>query len=450
MSLKTGHEGTAARRGVRRLPLLLLLVPLITGLLAAPGATRVHGDDLSDAQNQKKALEAKIKAQQALVAQIQSAQADLRKGIASTADELKGITADLQVMRRKITALRAHIADVQAKYEELLAALADLNTELVRIQGEEDAKRIELRDRKEQLAQRIREAYTAEQTSVLESFLQGASFTDMLEQMSYELDVAEQDKALAQRIVQDRETLAEIHQSTELTQQQTIVLRQATEAQQRELAARLRELARAQAQLKALEKATARALATQKAAYAKLARDKANLKKAMAEANAARRKLQSKINSIIAQQVARGNIPSQYNGSLKWPMPGSISQDFGCTGVVYEPPNGSCAHWHSGIDIVNTCGTPVRASGPGTIAYIGWNYADGPDPAWIVIVAHSANLQTWYAHMAPKYPGGIAAGSSVKAGQIVGFEASTGHSTGCHLHWMVELDGEFKNPRLFV
>jgi murein DD-endopeptidase MepM/ murein hydrolase activator NlpD len=32
----------------------------------------------------------------------------------------------------------------------------------------------------------------------------------------------------------------------------------------------------------------------------------------------------------------------------------------------------------------------------------------------------------------------------------VGYEASTGRSTGCHLHWMVELDGQFVNPRLFV
>ena len=233
MSLNTGHQGAPARRVVRRLPLLLLLVPLVAGLFAAPGASRVHGDDLSDAQNQKKALEAKIKAQQALVAQIQSAQADLRKGIANTATELRGITADLVVMRKKIAALRAHIADVQAKYEELLAALAGLEADLVRIQAEEDAKRVELRDRKEQLAQRIREAYTAEQTSVLESFLQGASFTDMLEEMSYQLDVAEQDKALAERIVQDRQTLAELHQSTELTLEQTVVLRQATEAQKR-------------------------------------------------------------------------------------------------------------------------------------------------------------------------------------------------------------------------
>ena len=244
MSLTTGHDGAPVRGAVRRLPLLLLLVPLRGGTVRRARRVALHGDDLSDAQNQEKALEAKIKKQQALVAQIQSAQADLRKGIASTATELRGITADLVVMRRKIATLRDHIADVQAKYQELLAALKDLDADLVRIQGEEDAKRVELRDRKEQLAQRIREAYTAEQTSVLESFLQGASFTDMLEEMSYQLDVAEQDKALAERIVQDRETLAELHQSTELTLDQTIVLRQATEAQKRELAARLRELRR--------------------------------------------------------------------------------------------------------------------------------------------------------------------------------------------------------------
>ena len=38
----------------------------------------------------------------------------------------------------------------------------------------------------------------------------------------------------------------------------------------------------------------------------------------------------------------------------------------------------------------------------------------------------------------------------VKAGDIVGYEGNTGNSTGAHLHWMVELDGAFPNPRLFL
>ena len=84
------------------------------------------------------------------------------------------------------------------------------------------------------------------------------------------------------------------------------------------------------------------------------------------------------------------------------------------------------------------------------VAYIGWNYADGPDPAWIVIIAHSSGLQTWYAHMTADYPGNIRQGSQVKAGQVIGHEGNTGHSTGAHLHWAVMLNGDFVNPRLFL
>ena len=69
-------------------------------------------------------------------------------------------------------------------------------------------------------------------------------------------------------------------------------------------------------------------------------------------------------------------------------------------------------------------------------------------PAWIVIVAHSSNLQTWYAHMQPRYP--VRAGQVVKKGQVIGYEGNTGRSTGAHLHWMVEYNGSFVNPRLFT
>ena len=129
-------------------------------------------------------------------------------------------------------------------------------------------------------------------------------------------------------------------------------------------------------------------------------------------------------------------------------MSGNVSQEFGCTGVIYEPPLGNCSHFHQGIDVVAPYGTPVRASGPGQVLYIGWNYADGYDPAWIVIIAHSAGLETWYAHMQPTFP--VRAGDAVSAGQIVGYEGNTGHSTGAHLHWAVRLNGVFVNPRAFL
>ncbi len=129
-------------------------------------------------------------------------------------------------------------------------------------------------------------------------------------------------------------------------------------------------------------------------------------------------------------------------------MAGTISGDYGCSSFAWYGPGNGCAHFHNGIDIVAPYGTPVRASGAGRVVYCGWNYADGADPAWIVIIAHSSELSTWYAHMTPRCPAG--AGSVVKKGQVIGREGNTGRSTGAHLHWMVQFNGSFVNPRLFT
>jgi murein DD-endopeptidase MepM/ murein hydrolase activator NlpD len=431
---------------------LLLLVPLLMGLIGS-SASPVGADELSDARARQAALNKQLAAQKSQVAQINSLQSELSTQISSTKRELGGINADLAEVRKSINSMVVKIDAVKAHYVELVNKLTELDAQLLQIRLDEIHKQWELDDRKALLAERLRVAYDTDRTSMLETFLSGASFTDVLADVSHVIDVGEQDKALAQQIAEDQETLASLHQTVEQTRVATDQLRLDVADQKVKLDAGLKELQAAQAELKRLEAATKKALAVQKAAYAKLAANKHNLAKAIATASAARRALSSQIMDLVAQQYQLGNIPSSYNGTLKWPLVGAVSQDFGCTGVVYEPPLGSCAHFHQGIDIVapSGCGAPIRASGSGRIAYVGWNYADGSDPAWIVIIAHSSGLSTWYAHMKAKtYPGGIKVGSAVKTGQVIGYEDTTGHSTGCHLHWMVQYNGNFVNPRLFV
>ena len=440
-----------SRRGRRtRLLLALFAVPMLVGAIAAPAVAPapVYGDDLDDARAQQQQLERKIRAQRSLVAQINASQDRLEGRIDATKNELEGITDDLTATRRRVNALQDDIEVVRESYEQLIVSLGELDAQLVDIEAQETTKREELRQRKAELSDRIREAYEAERTSMLETFLSGASFTDMLAVMSSQLDAAEQDRALAQQIATDRATLLALHQTVEATRGETDLLRQETGVQKQKLDRRMAELRRQQERLRELEEAAERALEQQRNQYEKLAADEKKLRKAIADTAAARRQLSNKIDRLIAKQFNHGNIPSQYNGTLRWPMRGTVSGDYGCTSFPWYGPGNGCEHYHNGIDIVAPAGTAVRASGGGRVVYCGWNYADGADPAWIVIIAHSRDLSTWYAHMTPGCP--AKAGAKVRQGQVIGHEGNTGNSTGAHLHWMVEHRGSFVNPRLFT
>jgi murein DD-endopeptidase MepM/ murein hydrolase activator NlpD len=444
------HFPRAARGRRQRVLLALLTVPFLAGIVAAPVAApgAVRGDELSDARAQQRQLAAKIAEQKKLIARLNGSQASLKVQIQETRDELEGIAEDLAATRRRVNKLVKEVGAVKATYESLVEQLAGLDADLGRIVAHEARKKEELGRHNAELAGRIREAYEVERTSMLETLLSGASFTDLLAEMSMKLDLAEQDRELAEKVAADRATLLELHQTVQATRAETNTLRQQTAVQKQQLDQRLKALRAAQAKLRKLEKAAKAALAAERAQYAKLARDEAKLKKAMAAATAARKKLQRKISRLVAAQFRGGNIPSEFNGTFRWPMAGAISGEFGCSSFGWYAPGYGCAHFHNGIDIVAPYGTPVRASGAGRVVYIGWNYADGADPAWIVVIAHASNLTTWYAHLQSRYP--VRAGQTVRKGQVIGYEGNTGRSTGAHLHWMVELNGRWVNPRLFV
>jgi murein DD-endopeptidase MepM/ murein hydrolase activator NlpD len=132
-------------------------------------------------------------------------------------------------------------------------------------------------------------------------------------------------------------------------------------------------------------------------------------------------------------------------------MGATVTQEFGCTGFAWEPQIGSCAHFHQGIDLAAPMYTPIRAAGEGVVVFAGPNPYDPYPKAWIVIIAHSESLQTWYAHIDNGVnPPAVAAGDRVVGGQVIAYIGMTGRSTGPHLHWGVVFNDDFVNPRLFV
>ncbi len=447
----------SVRRRPGRLTAATLLVALLAGLFGGPagnplgGPAPVRGDDLSAALTQQQALQAQIAANEKAAAQLSADQANLTAQIQTTRQSLVNVSTDLVVVQGRITTLAGQVAKVKARYDALVAQLASLERQLAVIEVDERSTQNELAQRKAVLSSRLRAAYRTDQTSLLETVLSAESFTDVLSDVGSYMDIAAQDRQLAQQIVDSQETLAALHQTVTQTHDATDQLRQQTADQKAKLDQQMAQLQAAQRQLQLLRQQIAAQLAAQKAAFAKLATNKAAVLAQAEASQAALDRVNAQIQALAAAAVARGNIPSIYNGSMIWPMGGEISQDFGCTGFWAEPPwNGApygyCAHFHQGIDSVAPCLTPIYAAADGVVIWA--DYMPPPDGAWDIEIAHSSSLITLYGHMAPEWL--VRPGDVIRQGQLIGHESTTGNSTGCHLHWAVYQDGIPVNPRLFT
>lgn len=127
-------------------------------------------------------------------------------------------------------------------------------------------------------------------------------------------------------------------------------------------------------------------------------------------------------------------------GFMSWPMPGGyVTSEFG---YRIHPITG-VRTLHEGRDLAAPCGTPIVAALDGTILSAG----DAGGFGNRVVIDHGIQrgvpVATAYNHMQA-----IAAWSgTVRRGQVIGYEGTTGFSTGCHLHFMVYVDGTPTNPR---
>ena len=428
---------------------VVALLALLTAVLVAAPVGPAAGDDLSDAIARQRRIESQIRAQRSAVAALNRSQATLQRNIATTRATLADVNADLNAVAKRIDQLGKDIDLVKGRIHSIEAQAAELDFELATILVKQDVKTEELRARKQLLAERIRNAYDTDRTPLLEAFLTSESFTDVLTEVGYHLDVAGEDRALAEQIIQDQETLNALRTSIATTREQSELLREAAAGEKTLLDASLKEMTAARQRLKELQAETKQLLAAQQANYSKMVRQERNLAASIAAAQRADRLLDREIARLTALQAQRGNIPSKYNGSLRWPMGGRVTQEFGCTGFSWEPPLGNCRHFHKGIDIAAPLGRAIRASGAGLVIIAGPNpYERGSNRAWLVAIAHSSELITWYGHLKTNIP--VKVGQHVKAGQIIGYEGMTGRTTGPHLHWAVQFQGTYKNPRLFL
>ena len=145
--------------------------------------------------------------------------------------------------------------------------------------------------------------------------------------------------------------------------------------------------------------------------------------------------------------VDQKGIPGYYqtNGKsiekalMKTPINGArLSSTFG----MRKHPILGYNKMHRGTDFAAPKGTPIMASGSGTVEVAKWWGAYGK----YIRIKHNSKYKTAYAHL-NNYARGIRPGVKVKQGQIIGYVGSTGRSTGPHLHYEVLVNGKRKNSQ---
>lgn len=96
---------------------------------------------------------------------------------------------------------------------------------------------------------------------------------------------------------------------------------------------------------------------------------------------------------------------------------------------------------HTGVDYAAGKGTPVRATGDGTIIHSSVKGGYGN----LVEIKHTEDYSTRYAHLDRISPR-ITLGKKVRQADIIGYVGRTGTATGYHLHYEFRVNGKHTNP----
>jgi|GEM_PF-3025745 len=119
-----------------------------------------------------------------------------------------------------------------------------------------------------------------------------------------------------------------------------------------------------------------------------------------------------------------------------WPTSGTtVTSGYGSR----EAPTAGATTDHHGIDIAADEGSDVYAAASGTVSDSGYNDAMGN----YVVLDNGDGVSTIYEHCSSVY---ASDGDEVSQGDTIAAAGSTGIATGSHLHFGVEVNGEYVDP----
>jgi murein DD-endopeptidase MepM/ murein hydrolase activator NlpD len=125
---------------------------------------------------------------------------------------------------------------------------------------------------------------------------------------------------------------------------------------------------------------------------------------------------------------------------LGLPFNGPITSKFGQRENPFGAEN---IETHKGMDIKGPIGGQVKATAKGTVEFAGQKNGFGN----CIILKHGNGFSTLYGHLSKIF---VTAGQQIEIGQQIGLIGSTGRSTGPHLHYEIQRNGQKIDPQSFL
>ena len=376
----------------------------------------ISADSLSDAQQKKQNIQDQITTNNQKISSTESEATEYLKQVDELNKKISEYTNNLSNLEDKVDAVNKKIEE----YEN------DLQNSSQRYSSAEDL-----------YAVRLRSIYENGMPNVIDILFESKGITDFFSKLNVYQSVVEYDKSMVNNIDGEKEYIDNIKSDIEVQKVQLDQLKYDVEKATNTLndaksqkQAKVDELNKSKEKLQAVNTV--------------LNKEAESLNSQIAAEIAAREKKKSESSSSSG---GSSSIVAS-NGKFDWPLKGYGKNRITATFPKY--PDGTR---HDGIDIGVPVGTPVYAAAAGEVVvskyYLTGNY-DGSykDGYGNYVMIDHGDYYTLYGHL--QYKKVVSAGQSVSKGQLIAYTASTGNSTGPHLHFEVRLNGDYVNPLNYV
>jgi len=394
-------------------------------------------------QAEMRQIEQRIQAQREVVAELRAQQASQEQLLPALDEEVQALEAMVAQLQQNLNSLNQSIAALNANIQRLNADITESERQIDALHEEAEARNEQIRELQQRLMERLRQQYMNGPVSNLQLLLSSSDLSSLLTVSDFIVRQAEADAWLRTGLEGEMARLRQLQE--ELREQQAVYEAQRLNLQ-RESATLVEEMLRQRDEQVRINSQVERLSATRaeiQGIIEGLQRNSTAAQEIIRREQQAYDEAQRQVNAIINQRMNAGELGGnvQNSGQMVWPFPHHgcrITSRFGAS----EPFRGGAVHRGVDISIANNWRTDWRvvAALCGVIADFGFNSSMGN----YVVIYHghfppaNGRIQTVYMHFHSFAPG-MSRGMTVSAGQHIGMMGNTGHSTGPHLHFQVDL-----------